>query len=183
MNNTLHQRNNTKLIEALSADGPDPKLKEKLMLFGQFVGDWEIESEWYLPDGLTPKGLGEIHFGWILNGTAIEDVWSGRVENPPPGFPSSGFVMTIRFYDPKVDAVQIISIAPAEGVIQIFVARQVGDEIVLEGKTANAQFPERWIFSEITPDSFHWRAAESHDDEKTWSLTQKIFARRIRPDK
>jgi len=32
-------------IKGLGADGPDPRLKEKLMLFGQFVGDWHIESQ------------------------------------------------------------------------------------------------------------------------------------------
>jgi len=46
MNNTSDKRNNRKMIKGLGADGPDPKLKEKLMLFGQFVGDWEIQSEW-----------------------------------------------------------------------------------------------------------------------------------------
>ena len=29
-------------IKGLAADGPDSGLKEKLMLFGQFVGDWDI---------------------------------------------------------------------------------------------------------------------------------------------
>jgi len=152
------------------------------MLFGQFVGDWEITSEWYLPDGSMPKGRGEIHFGWILNGTAIQDVWSGRVENPPPGFPSTGFGTTIRFYDPKVDALRIVWIAPVGSVVQTFVAQQVGDEIVLEGETPDGKYPERWILSQITPQSFHWRSVESHDNGKTWLLTQKILARRISPD-
>jgi len=83
------------IIKGLEADGPDPVLKDKLMLFGQFVGDWEIESQWFLPNGLTPTGKGEIHFGWILNSTAIQDVWSGHVDNPPPGFPSTSFGTTI----------------------------------------------------------------------------------------
>ncbi len=148
------------------------------MLFGQFVGDWEIESEWYLPDGSIPKGSGEIHFGWILNGTAIQDVWSGRVDDPPPGFPSTGFGTTIRFYDPKVDALRIIWIAPVSSVVQTFVARPLGDEIVLEGRTVDGKYPERWILSEITSDSFHWRSVESHDDGRTWEVTQKIWARR-----
>ncbi len=58
--------NNNAMIAGLVTQSSDPGLKEKLMLFGQFVGDWEIESEWYLPDGSIPKGRGEIHFGWIL---------------------------------------------------------------------------------------------------------------------
>lgn len=167
------------IIKGLAADGPDPMLKEKLMLFGQFIGDWEIDSQWFIPNGLTPTGKGEIHFGWILNGTAIQDVWSGHVDNPPPGFPSTGFGTTIRFYDPELDALRIIWIAPVGSIIQTFVARPVGDEIVLEGMTIDGKYPERWILSEITPQSFHWRSVESYDDGKSWQITQKVFARRI----
>jgi len=39
------------------------------------------------------------------------------------------------------------------------------------------------IFSGITPDSFDWRAVESRDKEQTWRLDQKIWARRISPEK
>ncbi len=99
-------------------------------------------------------------------------------ENPPPGFPSTGFGTTIRFYDPKVDAHRIIWIDPVGSIVQTFVARPVGDEIILEGKTVDNKHPERWIFSEITDDSFHWRAVESRDDGKTWQMTQNIWARR-----
>jgi len=166
------------IIKGLGADGPDPNLKDKLMLFGQLVGDWEIESQWFLPDGVTPVGKGEIHFRWILNGTAIQDVFSGRVENPPPGFPSTGIGTTIRFYDPKIDAWRVTWIVPSGSVIQNFVAQAVGDEIILEGKTVDGKYPERWILSEITAHSFEWRAVESHDNEKTWQITQKISARR-----
>ena len=37
-------------IEGLGADGPDSKFKDELMLFGQFVGDWEIIEKCF------PKG-------------------------------------------------------------------------------------------------------------------------------
>ena len=170
-------------IKGLVTESPNPELREKLMLFGQFIGDWEIESEWYLPDGSIPKGKGEIHFGWILNGTAIQDIWSGRVDNPPPGFPSEGFGTTIRFYDPKIDALRIIWIAPVGSIVQTFEARSVGEEIVLEGKTPDGKYPERWILSEIRSQSFSWRSVESHDDGKTWQVTQKVWARRAGPDK
>jgi hypothetical protein len=35
-----------------AASSPDPELKEKLDLFGQFVGDWDIlEDRFYNEDG------------------------------------------------------------------------------------------------------------------------------------
>ena len=64
------------LIKDLGVDGPDPNLKEKLMLFGQFEGDWDIvEARYTQADGTEVKMIGEVHFGWIFGGTAIQDVW------------------------------------------------------------------------------------------------------------
>jgi hypothetical protein len=89
-------------IKGLGSYGPDPNLEEKLMLFGQFVGDWDIVEDRYTQaDGTEVKLKGEVHFGWILGGTAIQDVWMGHKEN------SQRMILlgtTIRFYDPKIDA-------------------------------------------------------------------------------
>jgi len=41
------------MITGLEADGPAPELREELMLFGQFVGDWEIDAQHLRPDGST----------------------------------------------------------------------------------------------------------------------------------
>jgi len=38
-------------IEGLAASAPYPELKEKLELFGQFVGDWEMEDRYLKEDG------------------------------------------------------------------------------------------------------------------------------------
>ena len=165
-------------LKGLGAEGPDPALTEKLKLFGQFIGDWEIRSEWFRPDGTTVKGKGEVHYKWILKGTAIQDVWMGDIETPPPGVPRTAFGTTIRIYDPKLDAWQVVWVEPSASVIQTFTARQAGDEIVLEGKNQEGA-PERWIYSEITPRSFQWRAEMFRDDQKTWELLQKISARRV----
>jgi hypothetical protein len=164
--------NNEHEIQGLAASGPDPKMKEKLMLFGQFVGDWDIlEARYPQPNGTEIKRKGEIHFGWILDGRAIQDVWMTYQGKPPRAVPAG---TTIRFYEPKLDAWRIVWIAPKFGVVQIFTARMVAEEIVLEGRTVE-DYPERWIFSEITRDSFKWRAIESHDDQKTWKLTEEML--------
>ena len=125
---------------------------------------------------------GEIHFGWILGGTAIQDAMTGVVLDPPPGFPRTGFGTMVRFYDPNIEAWHCVWIAPLSRVVQTFTARRAGDEIILEGKNADG-FLERWIFSEITPNSFNWRAVESRDQGQTWHLDQRIWAVRISPEK
>jgi hypothetical protein len=39
------------MIEALQASHPRAMLAEKLQLFGQFVGSWDVEVANYKPDG------------------------------------------------------------------------------------------------------------------------------------
>ena len=66
-------------IIGLGAAGPFPELKGKLNLFGQFVGDWDIvEARYPKPDGTETRRRGEIHFRWILEGRAVQDVWRAR---------------------------------------------------------------------------------------------------------
>jgi hypothetical protein len=48
------------------------------MLFGQFIGDWKIIKDRYVQgDGSSVEMRGEVHFGWILSGLAIQDVFFG----------------------------------------------------------------------------------------------------------
>jgi len=48
----------------------------------------------------------------------------------------------------------------------------------MEGKDADGK-PSRWIFSDITPDSFRWRAVSSDDNGTTWKLREEMLAHRI----
>ena len=50
-------------IIGLGADEPFPELKEKLSLFGQFIGDWDIiEARYPQPDGTEIKRTGGSSF-------------------------------------------------------------------------------------------------------------------------
>ena len=164
-------------IKGLGAEGPFPELKEKLRLFGQFVGDWEMDARYPQPDGTEIKAKGEIHFGWILNGRGVQDVWMGKDQRTGRAIPSG---TTIRYYEPKIDAWHSIWISPKQGIVQSFVARKEGEEIVLRGETKEG-YSEHWIFSEITPASFRWRAVESRDKERTWTVTEEMHACRSKP--
>src|SRR5689334_18055484 len=97
------------MIKSLEADGPAPELREKLMLFGQFVGDWEIDAKYFRPDGTTVTENGELHVGWILNGRAIQDVWISHGSDPERSVAAG---TTIRFYDPAMKAWQCVWISP-----------------------------------------------------------------------
>lgn len=159
------------MIKGLGATAPDAQMKDKLMLFGQFIGDWDIvEARYPQPDGTDIKRKGEIHFGWILDGLAIQDVWMTYQEKAHRFVPAG---TTIRFYDPKIDAWQSIWISPSQDVVQTFIGRKIKEEIVLES-CAKEGYPEKWIFSDITPQSFRWHSIESHDNGDTWELTEEM---------
>ena len=179
MNTQEIQPDNKLTIEGLQSEGPKPELEEKLMLFGQFVGDWDIlEDRFYQSDGTRnlEQNLtrGELHWGWILDGRATQDVWMSIDEKTHKAIPEG---TTIRFYDPKIDAWHSVWISPTQGVVKTFLARQIGDEIVLEGRTTEG-YPVKWIFSEITPNSFRWRSEETRDNGKTWTLREEMRIRR-----
>jgi hypothetical protein len=61
------------LIEALHDTGPAGKHADKLMLFGQFVGSWNLDwtGNGTGTDDRRPATMtGELHFGWVLGGRA-----------------------------------------------------------------------------------------------------------------
>jgi len=177
-------------IKGLHALGPDPALAQKLNLFGQFVGDWQCEVVSVDANGKRTKGQAEWHFGWVLDGRAIQDVWVARDDVSKPNAPISEWGTTVRFYDPKSDIWRVVWAGPRRGSLLAFVARQSANEIVMEvdyvqglARMNPTDGPPihrgQWIFDDIKPGSFHWRAVISHDGGKTWQLQSEMFAHRV----
>ena len=63
------------LIDALHEDGPAGPDAERLQLYGQFVGSWDVTWAGIGADGRPVTALGELHVGWVLGGRALQDVW------------------------------------------------------------------------------------------------------------
>jgi hypothetical protein len=171
-------------LDALQAEGPAADRVEKMTLYGQFVGGWESDIVSYEDDGTKHNGRGEIHFGWVLEGRAIQDVWMipRRAERRPemPAMPVAGnwYGTTLRVYDPSLDAWHILWSDPATQVYTSQIGRARGADIVQEGKLPTGDML-RWCFTEITANSFHWLGEHSTDDGKTWRLQVEVFARRV----
>lgn len=167
----------------LVARGPAPGLEDKLALFGQLVGDWEFDVVWY-PDRAEPRrGTGEWSFHWVLDGTAIQDVWrtptrAASASAGEPGRPAApvGFGTGIKYYDAARDRWWMTWTGVTRQQAIEFVGRQVGDEIVLDAQ--GVPTPVRWIYSEITRDSFRWRNESSPDGGKSWRVDQEMRVRR-----
>ena len=164
-------------ISAVYSEGPRNELREKLHLFGQFVGDWEFEGvfgkgtpdEWRVP--------GEWLFSWILDGTAIQDVFicPSRAEREQSSHPDAEYGTTVRFYNPSTDTWDICY--GLLGGMRVFEARQVGEQIIVRNQD-EADGLNEWVFSDVMPDSFHWQNRTSYDQGATWQVYFELFARR-----
>jgi ChrR Cupin-like domain len=153
------------LIDVLHTDRPAPDRADKMGLYGWLIGSWEMDTVVHADDGTTQKGRGEIHFGWVLEGRAIQDVWI---------LPGVFFGTTLRVYDPGLDAWHILWSDPLRQFYTRQIGRAHGADIVQEG-TNDAGDTTRWSFSEITGDSFRWRGERSRDGGATWQLLDGVL--------
>lgn len=167
-------------LAALSADGPARELREKMDLYGWLIGAWELDVTRFPAHAPQLTLKGEWHFGWVLEGRAIQDVWIV----PPRGARHGDAVVnrnsygsTLRIYDPAIDAWQIQWSDPVTQNFCTMTGRRDGDDIVQFGRNAAGQ-AIRWSFSQITPDRFRWRGETSPDDGANWRLDVEFIARR-----
>ena len=160
-------------IKYLNASGPYRPLKDKLMLLGQFVGDWDIAMARGLQeDGSWKNSRGEFHSGWILGGTAIQDIWKSN-EN---GIRDTGGT-TIHFYDQELNSWYSVWISPHQSTVLAFVGNKKGKNIVLESKVTNKKIL-KWVFYDKKPDSFKWRSESSVDGGDSWLVTEEMLLKR-----
>ena len=168
-----------RFLEALSFDGPAADRVSKMMLYGQFVGPWDLRVVDHDPDGSRQEGIGEVHFGWVLEGRAVQDVWISPPRNMRKNLSTTRntYGTTLRVYDPNIDAWHILWINPITQAYDVMIGRKIGDEIVQEYRDGDGTL-NQWIFSEITPESFHWIGRSSKDGGKSWNVETEFFARR-----
>jgi hypothetical protein len=170
-------------IDVLHTDRPAPDRADKMGLYGRFVGPWDMDVVAHEENGARHMGHGEIHFGWVLEGRAIQDVWMipRRAERRPgmPEMPVAGnwYGTTLRVYDPGIDAWHIFWSDPTRQLYTRQIGRARGADIVQEGAGPMGGLL-RWSFTEITPSSFHWLGEHSADDGASWRLQVEVLARR-----
>ena len=167
------------MLRLLAAEGPAPDLAEKMMLFGQFIGSWDLDLVAY-PGENGSRYAGEWHFGWVLDGHGIQDVLIVRpVAAPRDTSPQGGKGSTLRVYDPDLDAWWICWMGPEDREFSTLLARDEGDRIVLEGQWTLGRSHRRWrwAFFNIEPSRFRWECRDDTDGR----VVQEISARRRPP--
>lgn len=169
-------------LNALGAAGPSPDRGANMDLYGWLIGSWDLDVTEFEPDGsVVRRRSGEWHFGWVLEGRAIQDVWivPKRGERGAHAAASAEYYgTTFRVYDPRIDAWHIQWIDPVAQAYLEMVGRKRGDEIGQEGMDSAGNL-RRWSFTEITPDRFIWRGEVSVDRGATWSTNMEYTASRV----
>lgn len=167
------------LAKVLHATGPSPDRAAQMMLYGQFVGSWEGTLVYRDAEGVRRETSAEVHFGWVLEGRAVQDVWIAPSRRARPA--TERLLMhgtTLRVYDPGSAIWHITWTDPVRQVFNSMTGRKVGDDIVQEYRRDDGARVQ-WMFTEIGPDWFHWSARESEDDGETWATRGEFFLRRV----
>ncbi len=169
------------LAEALIASGPAADRADPMMLYGQFVGEWDGRLLYH---GETEiETTAEVHFGWVLEGRAVQDVWiapskaAGSLAGQPTPPRGALYGTTLRVYDPAKDEWGITWVNPVTGAFNRMVGRAAGKDIVQEYREADGRLVQ-WCFFEIKADSFHWVWRESADEGAHWTLRGEFYLRR-----
>lgn len=175
----------TLFLEALrAADAPAGRGGSSDM-YAPLIGDWDAEVVDHLPGGISRRQSAEMHFAWVLEGRAIQDLWIAparrdRLGSDPPLADGNRYGTTLRVYDPHLDAWRVTWWNPVKHVETRLVGRRVGSQIVHTGADADGRLI-RWLFVELRSDRFHWRGERSEDGGLTWTCQTEYFARRRVP--
>ena len=168
-------------LDALGADGPSADRAGKMDLYGRFVGSWDLDVRQFSEDGTELRRAGEWHFGWALEGRAIQDVWivppRGERRHGDAAANFNSYGTTLRVYDPDIDAWRIQWTDPVTRNFLQMIGRAEGRDIVQLGTRPDGQLA-RWSFRDITADSFLWRGEVSADAGATWRVITEFTARR-----
>ncbi len=162
------------MITTLPALGPHPSLGDQARVFDRFVGTWDCDYGFFNDDGSVRHTSGELKFGWILDGRAIQDIW---ISYPKKGANERGIGTSIRFYDSKSKMWQVVFVSPAYGALVSVKGGLEGNQIVLRGVDEEGS-ALRWSFNDIQADSFIWQGEKSRDGGKTWKLEEEHHMKR-----
>ena len=61
----------------LAAPGHSPTIPDSMDVYGWLIGSWDLEVLRYWGNDVAARRVEErqVHFGWVLEGRAIQDVW------------------------------------------------------------------------------------------------------------
>lgn len=135
------------LVSAQSA------IPEEYDWFAPLLGDWDFDYTDGFETGAPRHVKGEWLFRRVLEGAGIGDLFicpsrATKEQNPQP---DAGYGLALRMFNEQEKRYEM-SYAEGSGITRL-VFRREGARLV---GTVLDRPSEKWVFSEITPDSFRW---------------------------
>jgi hypothetical protein len=181
MSNMQEQFYNS-FLQVLGSPARSSELTDQEDIYGWLLGGWEAAVYDYAADGTAHVSSGEWHFGWVLEGRAIQDVWiappRSRRSDKTLSKQYNRYGTSLRIYDREIGAWRVTWFNPVSGARNDLVGRRQGADIIQEGTDADGR-KIRWSFKDITSTSFRWLGESLEPDGKTWRLEAEFRARRI----
>jgi hypothetical protein len=167
---------------ALSASARAADIDAADDIYGWLIGSWDMDVLHYRVDLGNERRRGEIHFSWVLEGRAVQDVWimpprGKRDGGEPRGTSDAMYGTTLRIWDPALRAWRVTYVNPRTSQRDELTGRRIGRDLVQIGTHANGT-PIRWNFTDITRDSFRWTGVALAEDGVTWTLEAEFRATR-----
>ncbi|MCX4095773.1 hypothetical protein [Nocardia sp. alder85J] len=157
-------------LPGLLADGPDPQVATEMALFGRLIGHWRVVNRLRDEAGRWSSFDGTWDFAWSLGGRAVQDVLN--CPSAPGRYPGT----TVRCYDEREDRWYAWWLDPHSGTYVTLTASPADDGVELLGHTQHG-VALRWVFTDITGDSFHWSGYRSVGGGP-YELVQEMAVRR-----
>jgi hypothetical protein len=121
----------------LAAPGRSSEIPESLDVYGWLIGSWELDAFHYRATDVSGDHIkGEAHFGWVLEGRAVQDVWimpRRSVRTVGLDKINNMYGTTLRVWDPSIQGWRITWINPVSGHREEQVGRRSGKDIVQMG--------------------------------------------------
>ncbi|MFF5290847.1 hypothetical protein [Paractinoplanes globisporus] len=165
------------MTEELAAAGPWPGHEQEMDLYGRLVGTWDVTNRYFVEEkDEWVHGTVVWTFGWALGGHTVQDVmwFTGPGAD---GYPRRDTGSTVRHYNPAGKTWAIVWFSPLGRVTKLTGRAADDGGIVQEGTQTDGR-PIRWLFTEVTAESFRWLGYISDDEGETWRLEQEMLAKR-----
>jgi len=109
----------------------------------------------------------------------VQDVWIAPIRanrRASDSRSTNRYGTSVRTFDPNTRTWQVTWFNPVTGAFNVLHTRMDGERIVQEGTQGNGR-RIRWIFDEITDQTFHWTGEQQLPDG-SWRLEAEFFGRR-----
>lgn len=153
------------ITDAPTTEFGQPSGRPEQKLLNQMIGSWDVDYAIYDDQGHVKHNLGTATYRWILEGAAIQEVWTSNYR----GRQAQPYGTTLEFFDAARNRWTAIWIYPEKGMYYSVSGGEAEGHIVLSGMDQDGLL-QRWSNGEFRANSFVGRFDVSRDGGKTWRL-------------